>query len=291
MSRKRLANNWGRIGALATTGGVIAVAAVMLLLPAASALTISRPFKGYAISLQDNKSYGGCGSIHEIKAPKWETKAGMMIGDGTATSAACKGSKSSANLADWITTANLVGSLHFKANGTHNLTNLWKVAWTASWSVTPFVGCKLNYSAAFSECYASAEVEFYGQELVYDQTTGTNFALAQSPTGFPASFANYSYAENYSSNSCPTCTPSGGNFSSGSALSGTFTGTTLANATIVNYTVNNVDTYYYNIFCIVWVLTTAETSNAHATSGGVASATANFAGTGRGVTLGGIVIS
>lgn len=282
----------GRTAALGTVGGAAAVAMLMLLLPVSSATTIIKaPYTAFPGSVSDQKSYGACGRVKEVKSPLWHAKLGMFTADGSAKSPACSGPRASQNFADWITQVSLVGTLHFKTNGTYNITNFWKVAWTATWNTTPFSKCVLNYKATYSECYESAEVEFYGQQLIYDQTTGANFALAQPPTGYSADFSNYSYVENYSSNSCPTCTPSGGNFSSGSPLSGSFTGTTLANATIVNYTANNVDTYYYNVFCIVWVLTTAEVENAHVSGAGGGSASANFAPPGRGVQLQSISIS
>jgi hypothetical protein len=279
-----------KMAAYGTAVGVAAIAMMMILLPVTTATTIKAPFHGLAGSVGDNKSYGGCGKVTEKKSLRWHASTGILNGHGTATSPNCHGAQSAQNFADWISQVNLVGTLHFKANGSYNITNFWKVAWAATWNTTPFTNCTLNYAASQSECYESAEVQFYGQQLIYDQTTGTNFALAQAPTGYSANFANYSYVENYSYNACPTCTPSGGNFSSGTSLSGSFLGTTSVNSTIINYTVNNVDTYYYNVFCIVWVLTSAEVLNAHTTGTGSGTASVDFATTGKGVQLQAIVI-
>lgn len=279
------------MAAYGSAGAVLGVAALMLLLPVASATIITKPFHGWTSGISYSVSQSGCSHAKQTKIPTWHKLTGVFQTGGTAKSPACRSSPS-ANSAYWGGSLNLNGNLKFLTSGTHNVTVTWKLAMAEAWSLTPFSGCTLNYAASFSTCAAYAEVSIFSYIFITDTSNSTwgTYGYGYAIGGF-LDYYNYTSSQNYSENFAGS--HYGGNFSYGNN-SGSFTGTTVQSSMITlsgTSAINKTDKYTAQIYFSVGADTGAYIQNAKAVGSASAAASVNMAGAAYGATLGSISIT
>lgn len=281
-----MSNGWrsriaGRTAAWGSVGGVAFVAAVMMLAPAASAVTIVKPYTHFSASISYSVTHAGCAKASFGHLPVWSKKTGLFR-TAVKTSAPNCPASSSNNYADGVGSVNLFAAIHFKSSGNHTITAAWKISEVATWNATPYTGCTFS-SASFSACIAEADVEVFGYIFIDDLsnstwgTYGYGFAIG----GFNSVFNNtYSEISNL------------GNFSGGS--NGAFAGTMAFNSTL-NLTgtsaINKADNYTVQIYLQAFCYSAAYAYNG-AKGVGKASAVASMdlASTGHAAALSAIVI-
>lgn len=258
-----------------------AIVALFLVVPAASAMSISKPFGTLAWQISNYSAFSECGKVRVNKAALWDTKTGAFRGASNVTSPVCGLAGASSSIAEWEPQLALTDQMHFKSNSKVSVTAFWSLALSAAWNVTPFKGCTLNLSWAYPSCSTIGTVEIGISASIFDSTSGGNY----SSSVFSALYFNESYWEMYKS------TVTGGAATSqSSSLMGNFSGTVAGNTSIASYRVNSKDTYTCELDLNVEVAAEVYTEHAHATTHGAAWATADLATKGHAATLRSIVV-
>ena len=210
--------------------GALAVMALMVLSPMASAVTPQVTFKNSSVSVSDSVTLFGCASG---KAPRPGLSTSTGFGHGAMNGKAKECSLATGggfvkSLFDGFGSVGLTQSVRLGAAA--SLINIsWNVkAATSDSAIGVPAHCPFqNFSYAYpiysgstivtwvyinetdQYCYAGAFWEFYGQPYVYDATTSTytyaSFQYAYNQTGnyhenftYSVNFTNSSYSSNYS---------------------------------------------------------------------------------------------
>lgn len=263
----------GRWSTMAGGAGVLAVAAVMMLAPAAAAASPAVVYRAPYKNLPESSSFGvsnaGCAKGKSIKAPSWSSKKGVFKVAGSVSAPPCKVGSNAYSYSDWDGSWNTQQGFYFTSNGSHSVSWAWKLKMSDSWKTSSYT-CNLNYKATYSECYSWAYVYVEAGFEVFDETNFSQFNVA-----FSTITTNSSGSENYSASG------SGGNFSFGSpgAWSGVYSGTTVANMTGTYAIANDSNEYYMYFTVIAIAIAYAYTTSAGSSSPVTASAAVNM-GTG-----------
>lgn len=286
----RTARWFPRLAAGGTVGAVVAISAMMLLTPLASATTISHPYFHFGVGTSNNAQKYGCATAKTLSFPKFGKRAGQFKGAGDANAPKC-GASPIAEEGVWSGEVELVANIGFTTAASHSISANWKFDYSESWSETPFTGCVLNYSASYSTCAVDAESSIYAFGELWDETNSSwgPYGIGLAFDSYAPDIYNFSYAQNYSQNYCyaGSCSLSGGNFSNGSP-SGTFTGISYGNVTF-NLTGSTAptpgDKYQLQIYLYVEAIAEAYTESATAKTRGTASASIDMATAARAGTL------
>jgi hypothetical protein len=279
----------GRIGVIGSAGALFAVTALMMLVPVttatSAAIVLSHPYYSLGASIQSSNSKSGCGKYQQMIAPKWDKKTGVFRAAGAAHATNCN-SPVVGNTGEWYTYLTLEKYLKFTTAGTHNVNISFVVNDAASWNVTPFTTCTLNYKAAFSDCLVSSEVEVYTYTYIFDET---NFSYSM---GFTTLTTNFTTIENYSQNPCGASSPcpSGTNYTFGASgtSSGSMNGYT--NFSTASAPIVTTDTYELEMSVLVLAVAQVDVESAKATGHGAAAASVDLGSAGRGIQVSSIVI-
>lgn len=215
---------------------VLAVSAIMLFVPIASAAsasaTISRPYTSLGSSTSFNAQQGACGHASVIKTPSWKSATGEFRSVLSSSAPLCK-NKISANVAIAGASLNLIAAkvnlasvLKSSLPPTLNIT--WLMHVNETWDVSPYSGCVLNYNASYSICQSYAEDSIYGSTELIDLTNSTwGNGYGYEYASFDIYASTFEYVQNYSQNyycGVPVYCHGGGNYSFGTIGPGAFTG-------------------------------------------------------------------
>lgn len=272
----------GRFWALGSSGGLLAIAAVMVLAPAAAgavhtSVVLKAPYKHFTVATFSTTSAVACGKAKVVSAPHFIPKTGLGGFADSGVAPACPTLPPNiANRGDASSQFSIV--VPIKPIGTH-------IFVIASWNFTAsgiehlLSGKCVNTAAASSNCYQSAEFYLFGDAYLLDTTNGSTYFSSNFWPGVFNLSSNYTFC---SSGAC-THTVSGG---TGGAFSGASPFSWYVNAT----TLNKTDSFVLEVDVFGGVLTELDGYNAHVT-GGHADATLNFASTGNGAKLNSLTIT
>jgi hypothetical protein len=280
--RRRILPGLAGIGSGAAALGVIAI---MLVAPLGGATLI--PIKKIGVSVSYSVGSAGCGKVKQFVSPHWSGSA--FLTGSKVNAPKCKPGPSGDN-ANWDAYVNLNTPLKFKTSGSHTITVSWAVTEAATWSVTPFSGCVLKNTMAYSWCEAYTDVFVTGYAYLQDNSNYSYFYFVSG-----TSMSNYSTVENFSHTTCTgsSCSTSYSNFSS-PTLSGSVSGSFFQNETLSatgTYAVNKNDSYTLYVTLLVIADVGAQLMDATALGLGQASATVNLGTLGNGATLAGINVT
>jgi hypothetical protein len=267
-------------------GGAFLVALLMAVSPAAAgvsaAATLHKPFKTLPESASVSVGVSGCAKAKTTSNPVWHWRTGIFTTAGQSNAPACKIHVGQTSLSQWDGSWNTQGQFYWSTVGSHYVSTAFKEAVTTSNAISSF-GCKLNFHAAYSECFAWSYTYVEAGLTVYN----SNFSTFLSTYATIAT--NSSEQDNYSQRTCnPTCTLSGGNFSFGTnGVSSTIASMTMTQNLTGAYSVTNKSQYYEYYFVILaFTITEAYTIDATATSPVTSTAQINMATAGNGFILG-----
>lgn len=271
-----MAKRWNRagIGAAALAAGV---SLLMIGAPISSAATagivFTHPYNSWGAYTQLSTESAGCGVEKTLSPVKWTKTSGLFHASAKTAAKNCK-NPVTGNIGFWYTYLTLERYVSFPANGSANLNVSWKVVSNATWSVTPYTSCALNYAVYYSTCFASADVFVYSYAYLEDES---NFSYFYFGSTSPSLVSHYASVQNYSQNYCysGTCYHYGGNFSSGN-LSGSVSGPSLGYINLTAGTVVAGDTYLIVISLLAEVISEVQVTNAVSTGAAAASAQLNM---------------
>jgi hypothetical protein len=153
-------------------GGLVAVAALMLVAPIASAtpfITMKAPYIGMSKSLGNTlNSYGCSASASESVAPTFSTHTGIFRFAGSTSAASCGGS--AYNEGSVYGSVGL-GSPHFQvpSSGTYKVGAIWQVTYSAALSAVWHSSGSNPSRYSYVEAYVLIDADMY----IYDVTNGT----------------------------------------------------------------------------------------------------------------------
>ncbi|MCI4373797.1 MAG: hypothetical protein L3K02_09195 [Thermoplasmata archaeon] len=191
---------WGLKGA---TCGIVGVALLLLLSPAAQAtsagpahITIKAPYTGSTGYRSSSSSSAGCGSGTIVRAPFFHPKAGGVGFSVRAHASACPpsyGDSGGASASELVT-------VPIPATTGNNIVH---AKWSIDASLRSTIGaatCLLT-NASYSDCYSTGYANLYGYAYLVDMTNGTYYVPDNYWAGAYAesSFYAYCYAGNCSS--------------------------------------------------------------------------------------------
>jgi hypothetical protein len=154
-------------------GGLVAVAALMLVAPIASAtpfsLTFTAPYTGMTKSIGNSlSSYGCSATAAESVAPTFSAHTGIFRFAGATSAATCAG----ATYNEGILYGDVaLGSPHFQvpSSGTYKVGAIWQTTYSASLSVVWHSSGSNASRYSYAEAYVYLEADMY----VYDVTNGS----------------------------------------------------------------------------------------------------------------------
>ena len=236
-----------RIGRGGSIGLVVGgVAALMLLVPVASATTIVAPFPGAVPAVFTLLQSGGCGTGKLVKAPTWSATSGGGGWSNSGSARSCAHSAGSVGMDSFAVSEGEidVGVPVKLTSGAHTIVVNWSI--TAAGAQTFHLGapCRAPPSnptgTSSSTCDVTAEAFLFGGAELEDTTNGTVFGAANVWSGL----FNESFQVNSTSCSFGVCTSSNSSFG---LPGGGFSGTSLVSF-YINATLNGHHSFVVHTF-------------------------------------------
>jgi hypothetical protein len=286
--RRRLARSifgWG------SGGGVLLVAAMMALLPAATAATVHPasviPVSKFGATIGSDTTKGACGKAKIVKSPSWAKKRGTFLGSVSSSAPVCA-PQTAPNEGETTTYADLQTTrIHFASSGSYVMNVSWAMKVNETWSLTPFATCTLNYAVPSSMCETWTEDTLYAYVMIDDLSNST-----WGEYGYGYSFG--SFIDVYTSSFAYFYNSTYGNYSYGSAGAGSFSGT-LNESNLLNLTgtsaINHSDQFEVSIYLEISTIALAYSISAKTTGKAAASASINAGTLGNGIKLRSITVT